>query len=335
MSMRFVGIAEAKPGDRAQVVKNLKNLRFDEREKVEGIVDALAAEAKDPYAASLPMIMSAKLGDAVRAPATLQKMGDLLSGLDEKPESFPAWQRSNSFKAWMWGRYLLAADAVNDLANRELAKKRLAGLLEQRLTKDDLLAFFAWAWGYRGALNEAEYEASKVTMLEDARVLTAQYKSPDKDADTSPNAVHERLSNAMWSWVMNIQAAAMLRDSDTYEEIKRQMKLITGQETVTAALETALLRTEASNDYPGWGMAIVRNAAAIMEDEALFQELGKALPAIIGGADKAGAKAEYAFAVLDNQLALHAHMKLKVMATATTAAPKTSGDNNQSLRSKL
>lgn len=283
--------------------KNLNGVSFAEREKIKAIISELAV-AQDPYTASLPLLISAKLGSETYS-QVLAQMLRLLNEHNTAPEKFPAWQRSNSFKAWMWGRVLLAADAMNDAEIVTLAKDQLTGLLNQRRSDSDQGAFFAWAWGYRAALSSSEYQACKDIMMQEARVLTQQYKSLLQDPESKPDAVHASLSNAMWAWVMNIQAAAIDGDQDIYDEIKRQIKLTAGKATVAEALQTALLRTAESNDYPGWGMATVRNAASIKgNDEELMKELEKPLADLITGAERAQAKAEYALSVLDNELVL-------------------------------
>ena len=91
---------------------NLNGINFSERKAIESYIDELASTAKDPYSASLPLIASAGLGDAKRYVSARTIILTTLTNLDEKPNDYPEWMRNNSFKAWMWGRILLAANNI-------------------------------------------------------------------------------------------------------------------------------------------------------------------------------------------------------------------------------
>jgi len=132
-------------------------------------------------------------------------------------------------------------------------------------------------------------------LLKDASRLTAIFND---------SKAHGALSDALWAWVMSLQAAAYAGDQSSYEWIKEQMKLITQTESVSQALEKGLLRKTESNDYPAWAMAKVRCAAIIIGDEELYREIESTLISSIAGAQKANAKAEYVLSILDNQLAM-------------------------------
>ncbi len=281
--------------------KNLDQSHFAERNDIQNIIDELNNSTKDAYAASLPLIASAELGDQSRYIIMLAKMLEQLEVLDKSSEK--NWMQNNSFKAWMWGRILLAADSMNDIATVNKAKDVLKELLKADLTPQDNFAFYTWAWGYRAALDQKQYANSKKRMLNDAVTLTEKYNLSRDDA---------MLSDALWAWVMNLQAAAFAEDQETYQWIKEQIKIVCGKETVTAALEEGLLRTLESNDYPAWAMAKIRYAAIVMNDHELYQEIESALTASLDGAKNGNAQAEYALAVLDNQLAIEAAQKLKV-----------------------
>lgn len=282
--------------------KNLNGIHFSERANIEGIIDELAKSAKDPYAASLPLIASAGLGDEKRYDATRAQMLSTLNTLDKKPDDCPQWMRNNSFKAWMFGRVLLAADNMSDAKTIGEAKNRLSLLLDEKMTKDDSDAFFTWAQGYRAALNNTEYETSKKRMISDSLRLSEKYKAKPTD--------HSALSDALWAWVMDLSASANANDKQGYELVKQQIKSLTGTESVSKAIETGLLRTADSNDYPAWALAKIRLAAAIMLDKELYQDIDSALVSSIERSKKARAKAEYVLAVVDNQLAIQAGKEL-------------------------
>lgn len=260
---------------------------FSQSKSVENQIDELAKLSTNPYTASLPLLASAELQDDKRYQAARKQM---LAFLSDDPEHFPEWMRSHSFNAWMQGRVLSAADQMNDKDGALQANRELTALLEQKATDKDSSAFFAWAWGYRAAHNQEEYAASKKKMMSEAALLVAKYQSSES---------HDDLSNAMWAWVMNIAASANANDQETYDEIKKQMMLLTGAKSVPESLEKALLRTASSNDYPAWALAKVRSAAVMMNDEGLLRAIDPVLTDSIKGAKKADQTAEYVLAVLD------------------------------------
>ncbi|HSW70050.1 MAG TPA: hypothetical protein VLI69_07885 [Gammaproteobacteria bacterium] len=275
--------------------KNLNGVAFNERAEVEGIVDELEKAATDPYAASLPLIASAELDDANRYSLSLSKMLVLLTQLDKTPDAFPEWMRNNSFKAWMWGRVLLAGDAVNDAPTVVKSKRKLDVLLNSGMAKNDNLAFFAWAAGYFSTLNDRTYLVYHRKMTKDAIELSNEY---------SIKPTHDALSNALWAWVMALPATANAQKINAYNQIKKQMTSLTFTQSVVDAIQTGLLRTADSNDYPAWALAKVRVAAAVMHDQDLYQQIDGVLTSSLANAKKAGAKAEYALGVLENQLAM-------------------------------
>ena len=115
---------------------------------------------------------------------------------------------------------------------------------------------------------------------------------------------HDALSNAIWAWVMNLSAAANAKDQETYDLSKKNIESLTGKASVTKSLETGLLRTAVSNDYPAWALGKLLYAAKIRNDVELYHDSDAALRSSIAKSNAAGAKAEYTLAVLENQLAL-------------------------------
>lgn len=286
---------------------NLEGILFDERAHVEKITDELAIAANNPYAASLPLIAGATLGDSNRYTRTLTRMLDQMKALEESPDKFDSWMHSNSFKAWMWGRVLLAAKSMNDDKTIKTANEKLTQYLDGPMNQNDNPAFFTWAWGYRAALNQSEYQNSVGKMMQGAVQLSAKCKAEPSN--------HDALSDALWAWVMNISAAANAHDQARYETIKQQIIALTGKNSISGALEFGLLRTEQSNDYPAWALAKVRLAAAIMTDRDVFQEIDHTLATSASGAASsqiASAKSEYVLSVLESELAKLAGNELQV-----------------------
>ncbi|HSW93705.1 MAG TPA: hypothetical protein VLJ15_05030 [Gammaproteobacteria bacterium] len=282
---------------------NLHQVYFREKVDIAKIADELTTSANDPYEASLPMIISANLGDVGHYKLALGKLNEKMDLLNEKPENFERWMRNNSFKAWMLGRVLLSAANMNDPGNIATAKNKMRALLEEKITPEDNMAFNTWAWGYLAALNESEYLSCRKKMLDDSVVLSEKYQAEPGN--------HDALSNALWAWVMDLSAASAKNYKD-YHHIKQKMIELTGKKSITETLETGLLRTEKSNDYPAWALAKVLHAAANMQDWALYDEIKPAVAVSIEAARQTDKKAEYALAITDNQLAIEAEKTLRL-----------------------
>jgi len=62
-----------------------------------------------------------------------------------------------------------------------------------------------------------------------------------------------------------------------YEDTINRLKVISGKDSVSAALETTLTRSDASSDYPAWAFGLVRFSAAAMRDTTLDKELAQPL----------------------------------------------------------
>lgn len=281
-------------------IKNLSNIDFPEKKAISSYLLELTKTRisnTTPYSLSISMIASAALDAQILYPLFKE---DMLWSLDnlESPiqKNIPQWMRSNSFKAWMWGRVLLSADSVNDTKAAAIALGNLWFFLDQESSTDKNPEFYTWAWAYRAAYNQQQYAISKDKMLQGAYKLTETYQI---------SASQTNLSNALWAWVMNLQAAAYADDQETYEICKEQIKFITKASTVTQGLNIGLIRSADSNDYPAWAIAKVRYAASIAGDEVLYSELDHCLNASIAAAKKKGVGDEYALAMIENQLAIH------------------------------
>lgn len=285
------------------VPNNPKGISFSERSDVETKTDVLAkSSANNPYLASLPLMASAGLGDEKRYAQAREQM---LEALNKDLKDYPQeWMQNNSFKAWMLGRVLLAAKQMDDLKTVESAQNNLSKLLEEKITEKDNDAFFVWAWGYRAALNKKEYEIANKKMMEGAIKLTHKFIQKPSD--------HSLLSDALWAWTMNLAAAANANDEATYKKIKEFILALTDKKSVADALESGLLRTEKSNDYPAWALAKVRLAAGIMQDKVLYKDTNEILSNSTQAARKAeNAAAEYVLATIDAQLAVLAGKELQ------------------------
>lgn len=140
-------------------------------------------------------------------------------------------------------------------------------------------------------------------------MLTSAFELTEKYHANTAN--HGALSNALWAWVMDLSAASAKNYTD-YKSIKMSILQLAGKKSIAEALETGLLRTADSNDYPAWALAKVRLAAAIMQDWKLYDELTPVVTASTEAAKSADAKAEYALAMGDNQWAIEAEKKFRI-----------------------
>jgi len=235
-------------------MKNLKAAAFTERFAMgNDVAEMINLAHGDAYALSMPMLVSAKMGNKDRY-LLLRDMMDISLHSNE-------YQSHQAMQAWMLGRMILADKIMSDelTPEQKIPQQKtiddLKKLLSEISTDDQ---FSAWAWGYLACV---DYEYAKAPMLKAAQSL--------KDLPAL-------LADQLWAWVMCVQAAAQAHDIPTYKESVRQIKMITGKElSVSEAMKQVLTRNEqtANNDFPGWAMAEARAAAQMMGDDMLYREL--------------------------------------------------------------
>lgn len=295
MNISFSYAANSKPffcKERVAMLSNLNDKGFKERFLIwDSVSELLKRDAKDAYQLSLPLLVSAQLGNKELYDRALAKMIVAM-----KKISAPS---QNSFKAWLYGRMVFAAHSMHDSFHEQQYLKELMLLLDDPQTARD--RFTTWAMAYVAAANQTDYQQLKEKLKVSADVLTQNYFAMNKNENK--DKLQEARSDALWAWVMNAQAAANANDKESFSDALQQMKKITSQDSISAALTTGLLRTSASNDYPAWAMAIVRLAAVKMDDEKLFVELEKPLNIATQGA----AQAEKILAQVNDQLAIENH----------------------------
>jgi hypothetical protein len=280
---------------------NLKNYAFPERFLITtNITQSLEKRDQDAYQLSMLLLVSSQLGNKEFYQEAFFKMEAVM-----KNETFVS--SPNSYKAWLYGRILLSANSMEDVNTVKSTLERLKNLLPDE--KDENTGsdrFTTWTWGYLASLNNKEYNNAKVAMKKAAEQLTCVYTEKN-NVPTLESIRQEARSDALWAWVMSLQAAANAKDKEIYEYSLEQIKGITGQESISEALSKGLLRTAASNDYPAWAKAIVLLAAATYDDQELFKELTKGTRESIEEARKAGATVEKMLAQVSNQLAIVRH----------------------------
>lgn len=262
--------------------ENLRGIDFaDKQYVVENVKTLLANANRDAYLVSMPLIVSAQLGDEELYQQTHAAMLQAMAN-----------RKNDTFTAWLYGRELLAATSMgNKSEDVGVATEKLKELLEQNKYSTD--NFRAWALAYLAASNKDAYQETKKDMLSLANELT------NRDLILAPAR-----SDALWAWVMVSFAAANAQDKDTYHLALNNMRNITASVGVAEALKTGLVRNADSNDYPAWAMGIVQLAAARMHDEKLFAELQPPLRESITAARNANAIAEAILAIVNHELAV-------------------------------
>lgn len=245
-------------------LKDFENYYASQLFSTQVMIDELFSQASDAYAFSIPLYASALLGDQTRFNTILLKMRASLNSLE-----------NNGFKAWLYGRVLLSAKNTGNLNVIKEAKDHIENYLASN--PNDTGACATWAIGYLAAFNEECYSLYQQRLLAQSKELSRKYLSTSANNNATADNIQSDLSDAIWAWIMALQAAALAGDSDTYDFIVDQIKSITQQNNLTSALAHGLLRTKASNDYPAWALAIATFSSAQInakkKDEQNFTQL--------------------------------------------------------------
>lgn len=252
------------------------------------------------YQISMPLLASAQQQDEKRFFELLPKMQYALQNMSD-----------NALAAWLWGRIYAATNniGVKAYSAKTNAEKQLKTLLTSEATEKN--AFSAWAWGYYLAdTNNGEYKEYNQAMFAATANLSTKYKAKKAQlaeakevSDKDKKELQNLSTDAMWGWVMALQAAANnahLDKTKQYNKILQEMQEMTGQDTVAAALAAGLT----ADDYPAWAVSIVRLAAATVDDKALYLQLEKPLKDSIVIARTSGHMAEEVLAQLNSNLAI-------------------------------
>jgi len=227
-----------------QAIKSFDDCSAESKEDVQNMA------FKRAYDISMPLLANAQMGYRKEFHKLLPRMLGALERLEDK-----------ALSAWLWGRIYTATQNVGDTEKCLFAgEKLLSLLLDNSMPKN---AFSAWAWGYYLANEKnGDYEKYKQIMFNAAVELTTLFKQKSDNQNLSTDAI--------WAWVMAIQAAANNGDAGMYAAIKTQMLEMTHQKTIDGALSKGL----SENDFPAWAKSIVYSAAAKMSDRVLVLDLG-------------------------------------------------------------
>ncbi|MFI4956167.1 MAG: hypothetical protein ACHQAX_03035 [Gammaproteobacteria bacterium] len=237
------------------------------------------------YDLSMIMLINSFLGYGQQYNAALSAMTAAMNA-----GKFPDWAKGSEagMKAWMYGRMLAAANNMGNTRNAKDAIDRI----EASLKIAQPSAFTAWAWGYLAAgLEGAEYTAARDKMVAAGDSLTTDYLAKPTDAGTP-----------LWAWVMSLPAAAHANDEKTYDYGLEQIRKIVGASVndTEDAFVKKLFDKFPPGDYRAWGLAIMRLAAATINDKKMFDVLEQPTQAAIAATTIWQDKS---LAQLNNQLA--------------------------------
>jgi hypothetical protein len=216
------------------MANNLSQSEFAKNYPIDNVIQLIGGY-DDPYHLSIPLLISAALGNATIYHDVHQKMTAAM-------QKFTQDRTKDSLSAWMYGRMIMAEKYMNEDNPNTLLK--LSTFLHNPDTQND--QYKAWAYAYWASLNQKEYLAAKVFMLNLATSLTTLVKPED-------------ISNALWIWVMIIQASANAQDKTTYDLAVDHLLRIAQTKSMRTALEKI-----PENDFNKWATAIVATSAAKM-----------------------------------------------------------------------
>jgi len=259
----------ALPGE-VKMIKTLRDIDYSGKADLSAQIESLYQRKWDVFSVgslSLLLMAMAEQGEQASYKQASAKL-----------QAFLGYTFDSTLNAWMEGRLLLAADSIGDKATVEQIEPELTRLLNGMKSgstpppTNKNYPMYAFSWGYLAALNQKQYQLHKADLIVVANELikeVTQGKSPLSD--------HDRLTNAVWMLVMNLQAAANAQDKKTYNHFLQQLKSVTKQHSVSAALSHVLIRATDSSDYPAWAMSIVYLSAVTLHDQVLSQELKTSL----------------------------------------------------------
>lgn len=117
--------------------------------------------------------------------------------------------------------------------------------------------FHAWSWGYL-VTYYASHSLEQYNQYKE-KMLAASDEIAEQPSD---------LGDVLWARVVDLQAAAIAHDWDTYSLILNHMKRDAKQKTDLAALESI-----PSNEYRAWAISLTRLAAATIGDNKTYNYL--------------------------------------------------------------
>lgn len=211
------------------------------------VLKELVAEAKDARALSVPLMMTSLLGKEKSYAIILKKMEAAL-------ELMP----TNTTKAWLIGRVLLAAKHQGDETTLEKYLPEMKALLKSAAPQDP---HAAWAWGYLAGLSKEEYAAAQKNLFATTLSLIEEYNTKKSTA---------AFTNALWAITMGLYATAQMNHEEDYRNLLGMCRLI-DPESPAMALFFAI----PASDGRAWAMGLAMEAAVKMKDSLSYDYLVK------------------------------------------------------------
>ncbi len=226
-----------------KIIRNLIGIEFSDKEMLQELLDQLANQAlekNDAYLLSIPLIASAILGEMDIYGPLQDKISELLTN-DAKNEA--------GYKAWLWGRVLLAGYHINDTVTEDHAYAHLASLLTSS-TEDS--PFATWGYGYK-----AIYEALNKNIDEYNNSL-AQGVSIAENL-----ALPEKKADLLWAQVLFLSATAFADDRHNYDLIFDHMTASKNEDGEKSNVDIIqALNGINEDDWRAWGLALARFSIA-------------------------------------------------------------------------
>lgn len=209
---------------------NLENNDFPQRQELSELSQQTAEDAKDKgdsYSLSVPLLATSLLGQK-DAYSNLHDL--MITALLVDTE------HSSDFKAWLWGRVLVAGYHMSMKQHEEEAYQQMEMLLLDNINSP----FTAWAYGYKAiyeaTIKSPQYKDSLMQGLQIADTL----KEPEKEGDW------------LWAQVMLMTATAYQKDQESFDHIVNNIKVRTGTDDIVQALSHI-----PEDDWRAWALALV------------------------------------------------------------------------------
>lgn len=263
------------------MIRNLEHVDFKEKNEIISAIDSYQENARDAYALSMPLLMAAWLGDKTRYDVLYSAMRTAMES-----NQLPAWvspEMKPGVMAWLYGRMCVAAEALGK--DTQAAEARGAALLIvnelSESTPPVSNEFTSWALSYIVmGLPADDYQKRRDEMIRNAQAVMDTYtiaalRIPPKSTAVEQvylDAEKTARSNALWAWVMVVQAAAHQGDTKGYKTAWLRIADIAGiyhLRVLKMPLPTnhaeQLANTFPADQYRAWGFANLVEAAQHVE----------------------------------------------------------------------
>jgi hypothetical protein len=220
---------------------NLQGTTFAQEFPLDNI-RPLIDSAKSAYDLSIPLLIAAQLGNNQLYKSARDKIKWQMQSLAQDT-------KNDSLRAWLYGRIAMAADCMDDIAERDEAVKTLTTLLlwTPTIVHDHRKA---WAFGYFASIDQTYLLSAK----NHTDVITQVFHGKNREGYTR--------SDICWAWVMFAQAAAKANNKSMYDHAINQMMTMTHTKLIEDALDCGIPPA----DFKRWATSILYAAGSQMED---------------------------------------------------------------------